>query len=108
MNEMNDPSDNHHHGLSADLELMIRQAKGRRQVLRWLSAGAVASAGPLALVACGGGGDDAGTSSTSSSSSSTSTSSTSSSPARPTKASSSRSFCEERATHPAVVIDTAT
>ena len=79
MNEMNDPSDNHHHGLSADLELMIRQAKGRRQVLRWLSAGAVASAGPLALVACGGGGDDAGTSSTSSSSSSTSTSSTSSS-----------------------------
>lgn len=79
MNEMNGHSDNHHHGLSADLELMIRQAKGRRQVLRWLSAGAVASAGPLALVACGGGGDDAGTSSTSSSSSSTSTSSTSSS-----------------------------
>lgn len=79
MNEMNGHSDHHHHGLSADLELMIRQAKGRRQVLRWLSAGAVASAGPLALVACGGGGDDAGTSSTSSSSSSTSTSSTSSS-----------------------------
>ncbi|UUZ78340.1 intradiol ring-cleavage dioxygenase [Polaromonas sp. P1(28)-13] len=76
---MNGHSDHHHHGLSADLELMIRQAKGRRQVLRWLSAGAVASAGPLALVACGGGGDDAGTSSTSSSSSSTSTSSTSSS-----------------------------
>jgi protocatechuate 3,4-dioxygenase beta subunit len=79
MNDMNNPSDHHHHGLSADLELMIRQAAGRRQVLRWLSAGAVASAGPMALVACGGGGGDAGTTSTTlSSSSSTSTSSTSS------------------------------
>ena len=78
-NEMNDPSDHHHHGLSADLELMVRQAADRRQVLRWLSAGAVASAGPIALVACGGGGGDAGTSATSSSSSSSSTSSSSSS-----------------------------
>jgi protocatechuate 3,4-dioxygenase beta subunit len=78
MNDMNNPSDHHHHGLSADLELMIRQAAGRRQVLRW-PAGAVASAGPMALVACGGGGGDAGTTSTTlSSSSSTSTSSTSS------------------------------
>jgi len=55
---------------------MVQQAAGRRQALRWLSAGAVVSAAPMALVACGGGGgDDAGTSSSTSVSTSTSTSS---------------------------------
>ncbi len=51
---------------------MAQQAAGRRQMLRWLSAGAVASATPLALVACGGGGDDAGSSASTSTSSSSS------------------------------------
>ncbi|KAB8057324.1 intradiol ring-cleavage dioxygenase [Janthinobacterium sp. FT14W] len=43
----------HDHGLASDLEMMGRQAAERRQVLRWLLAGAAA----VPLVSCGGGTD---------------------------------------------------
>ncbi len=58
-------------GLRHDLEALTRQLNERRRALRWLAAGACASAAPLALMACGGGGDagdvDSSTSSTSAS-----------------------------------------
>ncbi|MED5595947.1 dioxygenase family protein [Janthinobacterium sp. P210006] len=43
----------HDHGLASDLEMMGRQAAERRQVLRWLLAGAAA----VPLASCGGGTD---------------------------------------------------
>ncbi|WFR77635.1 intradiol ring-cleavage dioxygenase [Janthinobacterium rivuli] len=43
----------HDHGLASDLEMMRRQAAERRQVLRWLLAGAAT----LPLIGCGGGSD---------------------------------------------------
>lgn len=49
-----------HHGLRHDLHALTRQMDERRRTLRWLAAGACASAAPLALMACGGGGDDPG------------------------------------------------
>lgn len=65
------PHNDHHdhpHGLAADLQTLAQRAMARRGALRWLAAGA-AMAGPLALVACGGGGNaDAGSSSSSDSS----------------------------------------
>ena len=45
----------HDHGLASDLEMM-RQAAERRQVLRWLLAGAAT----LPLMSCGGGSDASG------------------------------------------------
>ncbi|NBV15082.1 intradiol ring-cleavage dioxygenase [Janthinobacterium sp.] len=48
--------DLHDHGLASDLEMMRQLAAERRQVLRWLLAGAAM----LPLVSCGGGGSDAG------------------------------------------------
>ena len=48
--------DLHDHGLASDLEMMRQLAAERRQVLRWLLAGAAT----LPLVSCGGG-SDAGT-----------------------------------------------
>jgi protocatechuate 3,4-dioxygenase beta subunit len=54
--------DNHPHGLAADLQTLNQRAMARRGALRWIVAGA-AMAGPLALVACGGGGSDADSSS---------------------------------------------
>ena len=50
----------HPHGLRHDLDALARQLHERRRALRWLAAGACASAAPLALMACGGGGDDPG------------------------------------------------
>ena len=46
----------HDHGLASDLEMMRRQAAERRQVLRWLLAGAAT----LPLMSCGGGSDASG------------------------------------------------
>ncbi|MEG1114375.1 MAG: intradiol ring-cleavage dioxygenase [Janthinobacterium sp.] len=43
----------HDHGLTSDLEMMRRQAAERRQVLRWLLAGAAT----MPLIGCGGGSD---------------------------------------------------
>jgi protocatechuate 3,4-dioxygenase beta subunit len=43
----------HDHGLASDLEMMRQQAAERRQVLRWLLAGAAT----LPLMSCGGGSD---------------------------------------------------
>ncbi len=43
------------HGLRHDLPTLARQLAERRTVLRWLGGGAIASAAPLALMACGGG-----------------------------------------------------
>ncbi|MEX0139724.1 intradiol ring-cleavage dioxygenase [Massilia sp. LMS1-1-1.1] len=43
----------HDHGLASDLEMMRRQAAERRQVLRWLLAGAAT----LPLISCGGASD---------------------------------------------------
>lgn len=48
------------HGLRHDLDALAHQLHERRRALRWLAAGACASAAPLALMACGGGGGDAG------------------------------------------------
>lgn len=45
--------DLHDHALASDLEMMHRQAAERRQVLRWLLAGAAT----LPLISCGGGAD---------------------------------------------------
>lgn len=42
---------------------MVRRAADRRQLLRWLSAGTAASATPMVLIACGGGGADSDTTS---------------------------------------------
>ena len=47
----------HDHALASDLEMMRRQAAERRQVLRWLLAGAAT----LPLVSCGGGSDASAT-----------------------------------------------
>ncbi|MDZ5633436.1 MULTISPECIES: intradiol ring-cleavage dioxygenase [unclassified Janthinobacterium] len=47
----------HDHGLASDLEMMRQQAAERRQVLRWLLAGAAT----LPLMSCGGGSDASGT-----------------------------------------------
>ncbi|MGK5078837.1 intradiol ring-cleavage dioxygenase [Janthinobacterium sp. HLX7-2] len=47
----------HDFGLASDLEMMQQQAVERRQVLRWLLAGAAT----LPLVSCGGGSDASGT-----------------------------------------------
>jgi len=67
--------DKHPHGLAADLQTLAQRAMARRGMLRWLAAGAVMT-GPLALVACGGGGsEDSGSSSSDSSDSSGSSSS---------------------------------
>ncbi|MDO8065331.1 intradiol ring-cleavage dioxygenase [Janthinobacterium sp. SUN206] len=49
--------DLHDHGLASDLEMMRQQAFERRQVLRWLLAGAAT----LPLMSCGGGSDASGT-----------------------------------------------
>ncbi|MDN2675850.1 intradiol ring-cleavage dioxygenase [Janthinobacterium sp. SUN033] len=49
--------DLHDHGLASDLEMMRQQAFERRQVLRWLLAGAAT----LPLMSCGGGSDAGGT-----------------------------------------------
>ena len=51
--------DLHDHGLASDLEMMRQLAAERRQVLRWLLAGAVT----LPLVSCGGGSDAGATAS---------------------------------------------
>lgn len=62
--------DKHPHGLAADLQTLAQRALARRGMLRWLAAGAVMT-GPLALVACGGGGsEDSGSSGSDSSDSS--------------------------------------
>jgi protocatechuate 3,4-dioxygenase beta subunit len=53
---LHDDVHDHDHGLSADLEALIRQAAGRRRALRWLSAGGAAAS--LAVLGCGGGGSD--------------------------------------------------
>lgn len=45
----------HPHGLRHDLPRLVPQRAERRTALRWLGAGAIASAAPLALMACGGG-----------------------------------------------------
>ncbi|MGS5090046.1 dioxygenase family protein [Hydrogenophaga sp. A37] len=45
----------HAHGLSHDLDTLIRQQAQRRQALRWLSGAALFTTTPLALLACGGG-----------------------------------------------------
>ncbi|WP_244965243.1 hypothetical protein [Janthinobacterium lividum] len=47
----------HDHGLASDLEMMRQQAAERRQVLRWLLAGAAT----LPLMSCGGGSDASST-----------------------------------------------
>jgi protocatechuate 3,4-dioxygenase beta subunit len=47
----------HDHGLASDLEMMRQQAFERRQVLRWLLAGAAT----LPLMSCGGGSDGGST-----------------------------------------------
>jgi protocatechuate 3,4-dioxygenase beta subunit len=65
----------HLEGLAHDLPLILAR-QGRRTALRWLAGGAVASAVPAALMACGGGSDDTSTTDTASSTSSTSTSTT--------------------------------
>lgn len=52
----------HHHGLSHDLETLVRSIADRRKALRWLGAGTAAS---LPLIGCGGGGGDAGSETTS-------------------------------------------
>jgi protocatechuate 3,4-dioxygenase beta subunit len=61
---MKHPHDHHHDahdlGLAADLDTLLRQAAGRRRMLRWLGGGAGAAA--LVLSGCGGGGDDSSTS----------------------------------------------
>ncbi|MCM2564409.1 intradiol ring-cleavage dioxygenase [Janthinobacterium kumbetense] len=49
--------DLHDHGLASDLEMMRQQAAERRQVLRWLLAGAAT----LPLMSCGGGSDASST-----------------------------------------------
>jgi len=60
MQAMEPLHDAHPHGLAADLNTLAQRALARRGVLRWLAAGA-AMAGPMGLIACGGGGDaDAG------------------------------------------------
>ncbi|OEZ48636.1 MULTISPECIES: intradiol ring-cleavage dioxygenase [Janthinobacterium] len=51
----------HDHGLASDLEMMRQQAAERRQVLRWLLAGAAT----LPLMSCGGGSDASSTGSSS-------------------------------------------
>ena len=51
--------DLHDHGLASDLEMMRQLAAERRQVLRWLLAGAAT----LPLVSCGGGSDTGATAS---------------------------------------------
>jgi len=51
--------DLHDHGLASDLEMMRQLAAERRQVLRWLLAGAAT----LPLVSCGGGSDTGATTS---------------------------------------------
>ena len=50
-----------HHGLAHDLATLVRQDKSRRSLLRWLVAGSVA---PLAVIGCGGGGDETGSTAT--------------------------------------------
>lgn len=52
--------------LSDDLALLTRRAASRRRALRWLATGGVVPLTPLALLACGGGGGDAGTTTSSS------------------------------------------
>ncbi|KAB8050979.1 intradiol ring-cleavage dioxygenase [Janthinobacterium rivuli] len=49
----------HDHGLASDLDMMRRHGFERRQVMRWLLAGAAT----LPLMSCGGGSDAAGTAS---------------------------------------------
>jgi protocatechuate 3,4-dioxygenase beta subunit len=49
--------DLHDYGLASDLEMMRRQAAERRQVLRWLLAGAAT----VPLISCGGSSDASGT-----------------------------------------------
>lgn len=51
----------HDHGLASDLEMMRQQAAERRQLLRWLLAGAAT----LPLMSCGGGSDASSTGSSS-------------------------------------------
>jgi protocatechuate 3,4-dioxygenase beta subunit len=66
----NDSRHDHHDlGLAADLDTLLRQAAGRRRMLRWLGGGAGAAA--LALGGCGGG--DSSTSTATGTSTDTST-----------------------------------
>lgn len=53
----------HPHGLSHDLQHLLRSTRGRREALRWLGAGALAA---TPLLGCGGGGDATDSSSSSS------------------------------------------
>jgi len=66
-----DHLDDHQHGptLASDLHTLAVQQAGRRGLLRWLSAASLGAGLPLALAACGGGADDAGTASAGSGSS---------------------------------------
>ena len=50
--------DDHPHGLADDLATMAQRQLARRGALRWLVAGGTALAAPLAILGCGGGGDD--------------------------------------------------
>jgi protocatechuate 3,4-dioxygenase beta subunit len=67
------PPHDPHHGLAHDLQRLHRQAQ-RRETLRWLAASGVATATPLALFACGGGGSDGATTTASTSTGTTTTS----------------------------------
>jgi protocatechuate 3,4-dioxygenase beta subunit len=69
--DSHDGHDGHHLGLAADLDMLLRQAAGRRRMLRWLGGGA--GAAPLALGGCGGG-DDSSTGTSSGTGTSTGTS----------------------------------
>ncbi len=73
MNDNPHHLDDHDHGLAHDLRMLERQAHPRRRALGWL-----AGAGTLALVGCGGGSSDSGstTSNTSATTGSTGTGST--------------------------------
>ncbi len=70
---MHTESHSHDPSLARDLDAWIAKMAGRRQALRWLGAGALSQ---MALVACGGGGDDATVTDASASSSSTSSTAT--------------------------------
>ncbi|MGK5055878.1 intradiol ring-cleavage dioxygenase [Janthinobacterium sp. LB2P49] len=69
--------DLHDHGLASDLEMMRRQAAERRQVLRWLLAGAAT----VPLMSCGGGSDASSTAASSGASTGTSGTATDATPA---------------------------
>ena len=72
----NSGNDNHHLGLAADLQTLLRVQSSRRASLRWLGLGASAALPVTALLGCGGGGSSTDSSAASSTATTTAASTT--------------------------------